>query len=136
MSRVRKARIISQLVHVHPGPFHPYHFDYGLFWLVLLPSFGTCFSLSSFYFTLPISSLIRSWNVLQSNVIISPQSKPVIYFPSLGRLILSFPAGFNISLKKGAQQRGLFLKIVNELNETSHSISLLRFNLPSMGFQQ
>lgn len=101
------------------------------------PPFGTCTSLGSFYFTLPISSLIRSWNVLQSNVIISPHSEPGTYLPSVGRLILSFPAVFNISLNKGAQQGGLFLKkkpkLVNELNEISRSISLLRFNLPSIG---
>lgn len=135
MSRVRKARIVSQLMHVHHGPFQPDNFDCSLFWLVLLPSFGTCSSLSSFYFTLPISSLIRSWNVLQSNVIISPHSEPGTYFPSLGRLILSFPAAFNISLNKGAQQGGLFFKkkLVYELNEISRSISLLRFNLLSIG---
>lgn len=136
MSRVRSARIVSQLMHVHHGPIQPDNFDYGLFSLVLLPSFGTCTSLGSFYFTLPISSLIRSWNVLQSNVIISPHSEPGTYFTSLGRLILSFPAAFNISLNKGAQQGGLLKKqkkLVNELNEISRSISLLRFNLPSIG---
>lgn len=73
-------------------------------------SFVSCFSLSSFYFPLAISSLIRSWNELQSAVIISPHPEPITYFPSPGGLILSFPTVFNISLNKGAPQEGFFFK--------------------------
>lgn len=62
-------------------------------------------NLGSFYFLL---SLIRSWNLLQSNVIISPRAAPIMYFTGLGRLILSFPAVFNISLNTDAPQEGFY----------------------------